>query len=70
MSSAYNRRVHWILVEILLIYKRNSNGTSTVPCGTPDKTGQESLYLPSNTTCCDLSERKSLIHYNNGPLIP
>ena len=47
-----------------------SRGPSTLPCGTPEVTGEVSDLKPSSTTCCVLPERKSCIHFSKLPLIP
>ena len=39
-----------MMVEILLIYKINSSGPSTLPCGTPDTTESCFDVSPSTAT--------------------
>ena len=48
----------------------NKIGSSTVPYGTPETTGDQSEQLPLNTTRCLLFVKKFLIHSNREPSIP
>jgi len=50
MSSAYSLTVQCRSCTILLMKMRNSNGASTAPCGTPEKTEEGLLLTPSITT--------------------
>ncbi len=50
--------------------KRNNNGPSTVPCGTPELTWVHDECFPSTTTCRLLCFRKLYIHLNVLPFIP
>ena len=54
--------VQKIELGISFMYKRNNRGPKTVPCGTPERTGQETLCCPSSRTFCVLLHKKSLIH--------
>ena len=52
------------------IYRRNSNGPNTVPCGTPDVTGEYSDFVPSHTTSWRRFVRKDSIQRRTLPCIP
>ena len=47
----------------------NKIGTSIVPRGMPEITGDQSEQLPVNMTCCLLFVKKFLIHSNREPSI-
>ena len=49
---------------------RKSNGPSTVPWGTPERTGAESDSSPSTTTDICLPVRKACIQELTGPVTP
>ena len=59
-----------IFLVISLIKHRNKSGARTVPCGTPDVTGAESLGWPFIITHCDLFKTKSFIQVSKSPRIP
>ena len=61
VSSAKSVMLLCIVSGISFMYKRNKQGPSTEPCGTPDITGHDSDSSPSRTTRCDLPERKDPI---------
>ena len=52
------------------MWKRNSMGPSTVPCGTPESTVICWDDAPSNVTLIFLFVRKFISHLCTGPLIP
>ena len=56
--------------DISFMKVRNSKGPSTVPCGTPDKTSDQSEASPSTTTRWDLLVRKFSNHFKREPRIP
>ena len=72
MSSAYKRILLEIQSGMSLTKQKNNKEPKTVPCGTPEVTGRDSLE--SNhlelVTCWDLFEMKSLIQSSIGPHIP
>ena len=53
-----------------LINIRKMIGPRTVPCGTPERTGDQSDEDPFNTTRCRLPVRKSWSHMRSFPLTP
>ena len=53
-----------------LMYKMNSIGPETEPCGTPDLTSAHSEHFPFNTTLCILLDSQSCIHPNTLPVMP
>ena len=53
-----------------LIKITNSTGPSTLPCGTPLVTFDQSEYIPFTDTLCCLPMRKSLIQFRTLFLIP
>ena len=66
-SSAYRRAVLEIILGMSFTKHKNNNGPRTVPWGTSDVMGYESLEHPSKMTCCDLSVRKSWIQLSIDP---
>ena len=50
-SSAKTLISESMSVEISFMYRENNNVTSTVPCGTPDKTGAHSEVSQFTTAC-------------------
>ena len=53
-----------------LIYKMNSSGPRTEPCGTPLVTGDHWERQPLTDTCCLRPVRKAPIHVSRLPAIP
>jgi len=55
MSSLYSLTVQCRSCTIWLLKMNNSNGASTVPCGTSERTEEDLLLTPSITTVSDCS---------------
>ncbi|KAH3739393.1 hypothetical protein DPMN_046045 [Dreissena polymorpha] len=54
--------VEEMLSEMLLMYRRNRQGPRTVPCGTPEVTGEDSDEGSWTTTFWLRPNRKQSIH--------
>ena len=53
-----------------LIYKMKGKGSNIEPCGTPEKTGDQSEAYPLITTHCCLVVRNKENHFSTDPPTP
>ena len=70
VSSAYSLTVDKIPDEMSFTNKMNRTGPRIVPCGTPDKTGDQDEQVPHITTRCIRPIKKFRNHWRVLPSIP
>ena len=66
-QSSANRRFS---ESMSLIYKKNNNWLKAVPCGTQDKTGAHSDFVPLTTTLCCQEHQNESIQRTVLPFMP
>ena len=72
-SSAYECtriQCQWVMPITLEVYKMKRIGPRTLPCGTPQSTGDLLYWPPVNFTLCVRSSMKDLIHERTVPWMP
>ena len=72
IAMSANSLIFELVTDIGMSFMKvtNNKGPRTVPCGTPEHTGNGSLASWFTTTVCSLFVRKDLIHVLVIPVIP